>query len=1297
MRRNLSRHILILLAGVIVFLSPARLFAIDFQSINETHHISIREINSICKDANGFVWASSKMGVVRLANNDCRIYQVPYSKMNMVTLKLACRDNLLVAYSSDGQIFRYNPVYDKFESVVNLSEALNDDEFRISRMLIDGNRNLWISAATGLYKIDGQDVTPTGITELTDCIEWIDDSTLIVARRHDVLLFNTLTQKTIATFNNPRLDAIKSSLHYNAATRQIWIGTKANGLFIFDLATEQCTPVCTTQLPKQPILALEPLNDSILMAGIDGQGLWLINSNTLTISEIFKKDNDNPNTLRGNGVYDILCEPGKRVWVCTYGSGVSFFDIQTPAIRQIKHQSNSRNSLSDDNVNAIVEDRRGNIWFATNNGISRLNPQNGQWLHLFSDKQNQSQVFLSLCEDADEHIWAGTYASGVYVIDGNGQTLAHHSSKESNNLFDNDFVFDIVKDSIGDIWIGGVNDDFFRYDRRNGRFKRFNYLAINALAELDGQRMLLGCINGLFMLDKATGEETTLIDRIIINDILVKDKAIWVATTGYGLRRYDLASGNTEQFDTRNGLPSDFVTSIADGGDCLWIGTEAGLCKFAPSGIDGNQAHIVAMTEQLATVSFNRHSHCRLRNGNLVWGTNKGAIEFNPEASLEQPSSGKIYLQDISVAGNPVSTLQLTDKPVNQLDTLTLNYMQNNMRIELVPIGDIAGPKFAWQLAGLDNDWTQPSTDRVIAYTNLPNHNFDLHIRLYDNTLSHIIDERTLHIEITPPFWRRWWFVAISYLIVCLIVYMIITQYIQNIRRQHAEDKIRFFTNTAHEIRTSLTLIKAPIEELHKEKKLTAGGQRNLELASVQAQQLSAVVTQLMDFQKADIGKEKLMLAMTDIVEFTGNRIQMFESMAEKSNIKLQYHHNTDSYSSAIDVNIMAKVIDNLISNAIKYSPQGGIVSIGLECGEKLWQLSVTDHGIGISRHAQKHLFTEFYRSDNTINSSIMGSGIGLMLVKNYVEMHNGKVSCTSQEGRGSVFTIEIPAATAENKYTATATTTSRQTSQPSESKSVAQSESDTTLLIVEDNTSLLRFMSDTLAADFNILTAANGAEAWKTIGTQQPDIVVSDIMMPEMDGFELCRLMKSTFETAHIPIILLTALSEQTDQLKGLGLGADDYLTKPFDMDILRQRLKTIVHNRQLIKSKIVNSLSHGAPIVELGNRQNDEFIQKLHEVVKRNMNNSDFGKEQFASEMNVSSSLLYKKVKALTDMSPTDFIKIVRLEYAQQLLKSRQYSITEISEMCGFASPAYFSTVFKKQYGGAPSDYYNSTEDTE
>ena len=504
-------------------------------------------------------------------------------------------------------------------------------------------------------------------------------------------------------------------------------------------------------------------------------------------------------------------------------------------------------------------------------------------MHTKADTREQSHVFLSVCADSDGRIWAGTYSSGLYVFDCDGRTIGHYSSDNSIGGYNNDFVFSLQEDGNHDIWIGGTNNDIFRYNRSSHSFSRFDYEPVNAFAELDNAYMLLGCTSGLFKLDKTTGSRDILIDSCIVNDILVRGDTIWVATHGNGLLGVSVNGEIMARYDALDGLPSDFVTSLVYAAGHLWVGTENGLCKFAPT---SGKAFIFPSTSQLSA-SFNRHAALVSSNGTLIWGTNKGAVCLYPDFEPEEQSDGKIFIQDISVAGSSIRNLTgiTGNMPINQLSHLKLNYTQNTVKIELEALGSVVGPRFAWKMEGLDAEWNQPAVQSIISYPNLPSSSFDLIIRLYDNTLSHIIDERTLNITITPPLWRRNWFVIVCYLIVCLIVYMIITQYIQNIKRQHAEDKIRFFTNTAHEIRTSLTLIKAPIEELHKEKKLTSGGQRNLELASVQAQQLSAVVTQLMDFQKSDIGKEKMLLVMADIVSFVGNRIQMFESMASKNNI----------------------------------------------------------------------------------------------------------------------------------------------------------------------------------------------------------------------------------------------------------------------------------------------------------------------------------------------------------------------------------------------------------------------------
>ncbi|MDP4271702.1 MAG: hybrid sensor histidine kinase/response regulator transcription factor, partial [Bacteroidota bacterium] len=649
----------------------------------------------------------------------------------------------------------------------------------------------------------------------------------------------------------------------------------------------------------------------------------------------------------------------------------------------------------------------------------------------------------------------------------------------------------------------------------------------------------------------------------------------------------------------------------------------------------------------------------------------------------------------LSLAGRSIRGSLST--PLDSLQELSLNYNQNTLNLELLSIGNIFGAKYSWKLEGLDNEWNQPSGNHFINYSNIPSGDYLLKIKLYDSSLSKVIAERTLNLTIVPPFWKTWWFRLFLFLLTVGIIYFILNYYIERLKQQHTEEKVRFFTNTAHDIRTSLTLIKAPIEELTKELNLSDAGRHYLSLATEQARRLSTVVTQLMDFQKVDIGKEQLSLSMVDVVKLVEHRSMMFESCAKSKNIDLQFDSDQECYQSAIDESMMEKIIDNLISNAIKYSHPDSRVQISLRCNPDIWTLEVQDHGIGISKKAQRQLFREFYRGENAINSKIVGSGIGLLLVKNYVALHGGDISCESQENEGSTFKLVIPFKEMVEDETSAKGIISESLPYviPEKGSQIQMQQEELPkremrILIVEDNDDLRNFMRYPLQTEFEVLLAEDGVEAWEMIQKEMPDLVVSDVMMPNMDGFELCRLMKSTYETSHIPLIMLTALSGKAEQLHGLGLGADDYLTKPFDMTLLVQRIKSIIRNRAAVKEKALKLIkvptSNNDQI--LTNELNDKFLKKMSEVVRANISNSEFGKDDFAAAMNVSSSLLYKKVKALTDQSPTDFIKVVRLDYAQELLQSRKYSVTEVSELCGFSSIGYFSTVFKKHFGKSPTE---------
>ncbi len=1268
-----------------------------FNNINNIFGISIREANSVVKDNYGFIWVSSKTGILRLTDDDYRIYQLPYETANVISVKLTYENSKLLAITNNGQLFLYNEISDRFDMVINMSKELNSYHLVTNELLLDKNDNYWIASSSGVLKYDNKTITTIN-NEYIDIqrIIWKDNDNFIISVSEGLYNFNINTQKKELLYKASENDPLQTSvLDYSKDENKLWIGTVSKGLIYYDFASQQLKKASIESLPSQPILAIESISRNSLLLGIDGQGLWEVDKRSFKIINVYKENSDNTFSLRGNGVYDILCDENDRVWVCTYSGGVSYFDQATPIVTRITHQINNPNSLVNNDVNDILEDSRGNIWFATNNGISCLDATGKNWRSFYANKQEQAQVFLTLAEDNKGRIWAGTYSSGVYILDGNsGRQLAHYSQSESNSPFINEFVFDIFKDSQGDMWIGGINREVIRYISQNESFRKYTIQPIYVLNEYQKGEMLFGCTYGLLLSNNETGETKTLINGCLVMDILVLDGILWVGTIGDGLLRYDPANGTTEKFTTYNGLPSNFVNSVASSDGYLWLGTESGMCRFDP--IKKNVL-IYSSISSLSNNSFNRNAHCKLKNGSLAWGSSNGVVIFNPSTIQQLQPEGKIFLQDISISGRSMRDFMSLkiDKPLNQVDKIKLKYNQNTLNIELIPIGVAAGSKLSWKMEGLDEDWSQPVSQRILNYSNIPSKEYNLKIRLYDNSLSQILAERTLAIKITPPFWVTWWFLAILLVLISSIAYFILWNYINQLKQLHTEEKVKFFTNTAHDMRTSLTLIKAPVEELSKEKNLSVAGRHFLHIAIEQTRRLSSVVTQLMEFQKVDIGKGQVSLSMIELNEFLRFRLQMFESIAKSKGIKLIFNSEVKEYTTALDEMMMEKVVDNLISNAVKYSKPDSEVILNLTCDDTKWTMEVVDQGIGIGKKEQRQLFKEFFRAENAVNSKIVGSGIGLLLVKNYVNLHGGQVSFTSQENSGSTFKISIPfrKVGGEAKYNFTSDTDDFETeiNIGTESKAVIQNNGvskEMRILIVEDNDDLLQFMKYALSDEFEVITANDGIPGWDLVQKQLPDLVISDVMMPDMDGFELCGLIKSTYETSHIPVVLLTALSGRAEQLQGLGLGADDYLTKPFDLELLKQKIKTIIQNRETVREKALRITPADCEDHILSNEHNDCFIKKMMEVVQENMSNAEFTKDDFASSMNVSPSLLYKKVKSLTGQSPVDLIKIARLENALKLIKSKNHTITEVSEMCGFSSIGYFSTVFKKHFGKSPTE---------
>ncbi len=1296
----LRTHFLIL----ILLLESVYLFGannIQFYNINEEYGLSIRQTNKVCSDNNDFIWISSKMGVVRFTQEDVKTYQLPYETVDIISLSLVYESCGLYAYTNNGQVFKYNPIMDDFELIVSLSSVLRNAYILVNEVLVDNIGDIWLATSIGLFHYN----TDTGLKVLGNgediqFIEWYDSTHFFYATSGQIRIYNINNNSSSEYFTfNSNVNYYVSSMYYDKVKNTLWIGTFEDGLFSLSEDNGFFTLLLFDEIPKQPILDIELNKGATLLVCIDGQGLWEIDYVSNEVLNVFKEDADNPKSLRGNGVYDVFVDKNNRVWVCTYSGGVSYFDQTNSKVQVLQHISNNNNSLVNNDVNCVLEDKDNQIWFATNNGISVWNRSSNKWKTIFHNKKEQAQVYLSLCEDNQGRIWAGTYSSGVYLIDQKtGRELNHFSVEDSDGNFASNFVFDIIKDQEGNIWNGGVRGDLVCYKAKEDTFVSFEGITVNVMNDYSPDKLLIGTTYGLLTFNKSTGDTETLVEGFLVYDIIIKGNVVWLCTSGEGVIKYDLIDKDIEQITVDSGLPSNFVNSIEYYNGYFWIGTESGICK-----LDENDNSIVTYNTipEITNVSFNQNSQLKLSNGNLIWGTNKGVIVFNADDIKTQEFEGKIFIQDLSISGRSIRDISKgqLDKPVDSVSNISLKYSQNTISLELLPIGiSSSGSKFSWKLEGVDQEWSIPRNNRIISYSKMPIGDFKLRIRMYDDTLSKLIDERVLEVGIIPPYWKSWWFNILILIVVGGIGISLFKYYIYRLKEEHSQEKIRFFANTAHDIRTSLTLINGPIEELNKEPGLSDKALHYLFLATDQTRRLLKVVTQLMDFQKVDVGKEIINLAMHDVVKVIQDRIMMFESYAKSNNIVLNFETNVESFSCAFDELMIEKIVDNLISNGIKYSCPDVNLFIKLQCTGNKWILEVEDQGIGISKKAQKSLFNEYYRGENAVNSKVVGSGIGLLLVKNYVQLHKGKISCVSQENKGSVFQVVIPVIKSKELTANQGVSNVPMGTWENEEKSfsihkpndIQSSESSKMkVLVVEDNDYLREFLKSALESQFQVLISENGVEAWEIIQKELPDLVVSDIMMPKMDGFELCSKLKGTYETSHIPIILLTSLSEKTEELKGLGLGADDYLIKPFDVTILQQRIKSIIQNRDIIRNRALKVIKYTESDEEIisENHLNDQFIKRMVEVVRENMANSSFSKDEFASKMNVSSSLLYKKIKSLTDLSPTDFIKSIRLDYSLELLQSKKYSITEISEMCGFSSVGYFSTVFRKNYGKSPS----------
>lgn len=1074
---------------------------------------------------------------------------------------------------------------------------------------------------------------------------------------------------------------------------------------------------------------IKAFNDKEILIATDGAGVYKMNVDSYKCDPYIVADYNSYNAMNGNSIYDLYVD-GDRIWMANYPIGITVRNNQYASYQWIKHSIGNRQSLVNDQVNAIIEDHEGDLWFATNNGISLYSTQTKQWYSFLSVFDNgnvtKNHVFISLCEVSPGIIWAGGYSSGIYQINKKQMKAEFFtpSTFSDSDIRPDKYIRSIMKDSAGNIWSGGYyNLKQIDISRKNIRA----YPGLNGITDIiekDEKHMWIGTATGLYLLDKESGEFQYIsmpIESFYINALYQSDNGLlYIGTSNSGLLIYDYENKSFEHFHKDNCplISNNIYTILSDEDQSILLSTENSLTSYYPS---EKVFHNWTKEQGLKSDHFNSASGVLRKNGNFILGSTDGAIEFHKDMMIPRNYKFQMIFSDLRVfyqtvyPGDEGSPLEVD---IDETKVLKLKYNQNifSLRISSINYDYPSLILYSWKLEGFYDGWSRPEKDCLIRFTNLNPGKYTLRVRAISSEDRRIVlEERDMDIMIEQPIWLSIWALLLYALVIAAIVTITLRVIILRKQRKTSDEKIRFFINTAHDIRTPLTLIKAPLEELSEKEDLTPGGRSNMNTAIRNVNALLRLTTNLINFERADTYSSALYVSEYELSTYMEEMINAFRAYADVKRVSLTYESNFRYMNVWLDKDKMDSILKNLISNALKYTPEGGSVHIFTAETEDNWSVEVKDTGIGIPASEQKKLFRMHFRGSNAINSKVTGSGIGLLLVWKLVRLHKGKINFSSTEGKGSCIKVIFPkkekyyrkavhspkpgsekvvyaeSGVPKNISLSTVYDTARQRQQ--------QNDDLPKILIVEDNDELREYLRNTLSDDYTIQVCSDGKQALDIVKEYMPNMIISDIMMPEMRGDELCHKLKNDIETSHIPIILLTALNNDRNIIEGLKTGADEYIVKPFNIGILRATIANILTNRSLLRHKYAN--------LELNDEESDtacincstdidwKFISTVKKSVEDNMDNSSFTVDVLCNLLNMSRTSFYNKIKALTDQAPADYIRLIRLKRAAQLLKEQQHSITEVAEMTGFSDAKYFREVFKKHFNVSPSQYAKQKEE--
>lgn len=1321
---NNMRRILLLICLFVILVTPA--VAQLYQYLDTQNGLSSRRVLSIRKDKKGYMWFLTHEGIDRYNGKQYRHYSLTANGKllnffpNLNTLQIDTA-GVVWEIGKTGHLFKYNSLQDKFELVCDFaSKDKSNSGLPLTASFLDSKDNnilLCTKNKQYLFDIDTHELIQLE-SPIKEEITYIAKSTnnqYFLASSHKIYCAR-LNHGRLEVIKHPELDNfhIVNYIYFHPETQMLVIGTLLDGIYLYNIHSRQLIDVHNglQDINVNSIIASKENENEVLIA-TNGAGVYKLNLGTYELTNFLNADHNHSNKMNGNIINDIYIDDDQKLWMAVYPIGITVYSEKYPGYQWIQHSYDNPNSLIDNQVNYILEDSEGDIWYATNNGVCCYSPSTKQWTNLLStyqhDTPNQNHVFISICESRPGVILVGGYMSGMYKIDKKNMTTQYFIPQTLNDdtVKPDKYIRCIYKDWDNLIWAGGYYN-LKSYDLDTKEMHCYNMdFPITYITNKDAHNLWIGTINGLYQFNKVNQElKAVNLDSELgcINTIYQSKKNItFIGTHGSGMWIYNNYTEKVTNYHINNSaLISNNIHCILPAlEDDLIISTEKGLTRFkTKEKIFSNWTK----EQGLMSTSFNQAAGVHTRDKKFIFGCGDGAIELADTVTLPHQFKSKMVFDNFRLLYQKVMPGEKGSPLKEEIDDtrhIILNYDQNIFSLDVSSINydNPSNIVYSWKLEGFYDEWTTSLTnDNRIRYTNISPGKYKLRVRAILMDDHHLLEERSLFITITPPWWATFW-AGILYLIIFILVGVIVLRYLWLRKdRNNSKEKIRFFINTAHDIRTPLTLIKAPLGEILKNENLSEQGRININLAIQNTDNLSELASNLINFEKEELYTSTVYVSRYELNNYIKNYLEQFNLYARKRQINIIFETNFESQEVWLDRNKMDSIIRNLMTNALKYTCQGGNVTVQTQKNKSHWFITITDTGIGIPANEQKKMFKSLFRGNNAINLQITGSGIGMLLTYKLIKSHAGKISMSSIENVGTTFKLAFPIKSRKYNYRIfkkadvidpLPVIEGNPEELVKEIKNKPAKTHAASILIVEDNMELRTFLLHTLSEDYNVSDVGNGQEALDFIKERQPDLILSDVMMPIMNGDKMCNILKSNIETSHIPIILLTALNDKESIIKGLQTKADKYIVKPFDMEVLKANIANVLANREIMKKRFsqfkfnADEVSDD-PTISL----EQEFLLKATNIIKSSIN-KEMNVENLCDAMNMSRSSLYNKIKALTNDSPSDFIRKVRMNEASILLKSKRYTVSEVSDMMGFSDPKYFTDTFKKYYRVPPSTY--------